>query len=145
MLLLSRFTISGHSMEPTIKNGDSVFVSSVPFFFSKPKVGDIVLIRHSGERSDSRISSQSSQQRRRFWTSQNDEGSKFLIKRITKIDPSDDGDRYFVKGDNKRDSVDSRRLGRIGRREIVGKVVYKIRVPKSEIRNNTLSRTGVLY
>ena len=35
-------------------------------------------------------------------------------------------DKYFVQGDNKNDSLDSRRLGRISKRQIIGKVIYKL-------------------
>jgi len=110
-------------MEPTIRNGEGVLVSSIPYLFSKPKVGDIVLIRHSGDQAKPETPESSW----RFRHCQNDEGSKFLIKRITKIDPSADGEKYFVRGDNEKDSVDSRRFGRIERKEIVGKVVYAVR------------------
>ena len=95
MLLLSRFIISGHSMEPTLQQGQNVLVSSIPYLFVKPKIDDMVLIRH--------------------------EENRFLIKRITKID----GEKYFVGGDNKKDSMDSRRFGWILKKDIVGKVVYK--------------------
>ena len=95
-------------METTIKNGDSIMVSSIFYLFSKPKIGDIVVFKRNG---------------------------KVFIKRITKIDPSADGDKYFVKGDNERDSMDSRRLGWIGRREIMGKVIHKISNVKNQISN----------
>lgn len=94
MLLLSRFIISGHSMEPTIKNGESILVSSIPFLFSKPKIGDIVAFLEKDSR-------------------------KVFIKRIIKMNKN----KYFLTGDNKKDSKDSRVFGWIGRREIVGKVV----------------------
>ena len=45
-----------------------------------------------------------------------------FIKRIAKIDQR----KYFVKGDNSRDSLDSRKIGWISRKEIVGKVIVKI-------------------
>ena len=90
MLLLSRFTISGHSMEPTLLQGQTVLVSSIPFFFSKPKIGDIVAFKKI---------------------------KKIFIKRIAKID----GEKYFVRGDNKRDSMDSRRLGWVSRKKFWGK------------------------
>ena len=134
MLFFSRFTISGHSMEPTLWQGQTVLASSIPYLFSKPKIGDIVLIRHSGNpdlSEASKISSQNLQRVRRFWTrrvpdgnpsSQNDEGSRFFIKRITKID----GEKYFVSGDNEKDSMDSRRFGWIEKKDILGKVIYRI-------------------
>lgn len=47
---------------------------------------------------------------------------RYIIKRIKKID----GDRFFVEGDNKKESADSRNFGWINKKEIIGKVIYKI-------------------
>lgn len=38
-----RFTITGHSMEPTLKEGDRVWAS---FFLRKPRKGEIVVLHH---------------------------------------------------------------------------------------------------
>lgn len=46
---------------------------------------------------------------------------KYIIKRIKKID----GGRFFVVGDNKKESTDSRKFGWIGKKDILGKVVLK--------------------
>jgi len=97
MLLLSRFTISGHSMEPSIKNGQTVLVSLIPYLFSKPKINNIVAL---GER----------------------KSGKVFIKRIVKVDR----EKYFVSGDNKKDSVDSKDFGWILKKNIVGKVIYRV-------------------
>ena len=116
-------------MEPTLLHGQTILVSNIPFLFLKPKIGDIVVIknkhptRHSGERSDSRISSQSVKPIGRFWPSQNDgDNNKYLVKRITKVD----GEKYFVSGDNKNDSLDSREFGWISKGDILGKVILKL-------------------
>lgn len=42
-MLLGKFKIKGHSMTPAIKEGDKVLVSSLPFLFSNPKAGDVVV------------------------------------------------------------------------------------------------------
>ena len=47
---------------------------------------------------------------------------KIFVKRIFKIN----GKKYFVKGDNEKDSFDSRKLGWINKKEIVGKVIFKL-------------------
>ena len=47
---------------------------------------------------------------------------QYMIKRIKEIK----NDEYFVVGDNKKESVDSRRFGWIDREDIVGKVLIKI-------------------
>lgn len=99
-MLLARFLIVGHSMEPTLLDGKSVLISGVPFLFTKPKVGDIIAFKTN---------------------------RKIYIKRIAKKNSSADGEKYFVKGDNKRDSVDSKNFGWIDRKEIIGKVIGKIK------------------
>ncbi len=81
-------------MYPTFKAGNVVLVSSFPYFFKNPAVGDLVVLKKE----------------------------KYIIKRITKID----GDRFFVEGDNIKESIDSRKFGWIGRKEIVGKVIFKM-------------------
>ena len=48
--------------------------------------------------------------------------NKFIIKRITRINK----DRFFVEGDNKKESTDSRNFGWISKSEIVGKMILKI-------------------
>ena len=48
-MLLSIFKISGHSMMPALKPRDRVIVSSIPFLFSKPKVGDIILFKYNSK------------------------------------------------------------------------------------------------
>jgi nickel-type superoxide dismutase maturation protease len=98
MLLLSRFKISGHSMEPFIKNGQTVLVSSIPYLFSKPKISDIIAFKKTG---------------------------KVFIKRIAKVKEN----KYFLKGDNEKDSLDSREFGWIEKGDILGKFIYKIKNP----------------
>jgi signal peptidase I len=93
MLLLSKFKISGHSMEPLIKNGQSVLISKIPYFFSEPGVKEIVAFNYQG---------------------------KILIKRIVKKV----GTKYFLAGDNLKDSLDSRSFGFVSKDYILGKVIY---------------------
>lgn len=45
-MILGIFRISGHSMMPTLKPSDCVVASSIPYLFSKPKIGDIVLFKY---------------------------------------------------------------------------------------------------
>ncbi len=48
---------------------------------------------------------------------------KELIKRVQKIH----NEEYFVIGDNKKESTDSRRFGWIKKSEIIGKVIYQLK------------------
>src|SRR6266496_1965295 len=97
MLLLSKFKIKGHSMEPLLSSQDMVLASIFPYLFKNPRVNDIVVFE--------------------------DKKRSFLIKRITKIE----NNMFFVTGDNKADSLDSRNFGEISRSQILGKVVYKFK------------------
>lgn len=85
-------------MEPTLFSGDMVFVSSLPFLVSSPKVGDIIAF---------------------------EKRKKIFIKRIAEKNPSADREKYFVKGDNEKDSLDSMKFGWVDRKEIMGKVMSK--------------------
>ncbi|MBI2031530.1 MAG: S26 family signal peptidase [Candidatus Levybacteria bacterium] len=48
--------------------------------------------------------------------------NKFYIKRIMKKK----GDKYFLRGDNRRDSLDSKKIGWVDKKDIIGKVIFKI-------------------
>lgn len=82
--------------------GQSVLVSNIPYLFSKPKNGDIVVFKK--EPAFAKASSGK---------------EKIFIKRIARIA----GQKYFITGDNKNDSLDSRGLGWIRRQDILGKVI----------------------
>lgn len=48
-MILGIFRISGHSMMPVLKPNDKIVISSLPYFFSQPKVGDVILLRYNGK------------------------------------------------------------------------------------------------
>lgn len=103
MILLMPFKVSGRSMEPTFKEGQTLLVSSLPYFFQQPKVGDVVVIK------DPRDPSTSSGQ-----------DGRLLLKRIKKKEK----DKYFVAGDNPQASTDSRTFGAIKKENILGRVIF---------------------
>jgi len=88
-----RFRVEDVSMEPTLKAGDYVMINKLSYLFRKPSEGDIVVFKHPNAES-------------------------FLIKRIAEVKDSE----YFVLGDNREFSTDSRHFGAISRNLIVGKV-----------------------
>jgi signal peptidase I len=96
MLLLARFKIIGHSMEPQIKNGESVLVSNFPYWFKTPRINDIVAFK--------------------------DNSGKVLIKRIVEIKNG----KYSVLGDNRKDSLDSRKFGDVSKDKIIGEIILKL-------------------
>lgn len=82
-------------MSPTFSEEDSVLVSSLPFLFMQPKIGDVVVF---------------------------EKYNRMYIKRIGKIE----NEKYFLVGDNKSDSQDSRRFGSVEQKQIKGKVIKKL-------------------
>lgn len=49
MLLLRKFKILGHSMEPTIGNGKVILISNIPYLFSEPKAKEVVAFNYQGK------------------------------------------------------------------------------------------------
>ena len=89
-----KYQIFGESMRPTLKAGDTVLVNKTAYWLSLPKRNDIIAFRDPRD-------------------------GKILIKRIINIEEKG----YFVQGDNKNSSTDSRVFGMIRRSEIIGKVI----------------------
>lgn len=54
-MIFSRFKVHGNSMLPTLKPGHDVLVFNWAYIFSKPKKGDIVVIRVNGREMVKRI------------------------------------------------------------------------------------------
>lgn len=82
-------------MEPLLRNQDTLLVSNLPYLFKKPKINDIVVFEYKK--------------------------GNMMIKRIIGIR----NNKFFVTGDNKKDSLDSRSFGEISKNRILGKVIYK--------------------
>ena len=95
LLPIYKYTISGDSMMPRLKSGQSVLVNRLSYLFTKPKIGDVVALKDPRDK-------------------------KILIKRISEIKIG----QCFVLGDNKKASTDSRTFGWIRKKDIIGKLVY---------------------
>lgn len=89
-------------MEPQIKNGSTVLVSNIFYIFKNPKVNDIIAFKNAA--------------------------GKVLIKRITKKENGS----FFIEGDNKKDSSDSKNFGMISKDKILGKVIYTLPAGRRE-------------
>ncbi|MBI4039215.1 nickel-type superoxide dismutase maturation protease [Candidatus Daviesbacteria bacterium] len=95
MLLLGRFKIYGHSMEPELRENQQIIASSTPYWFTSPRKGDVVVVKHPQE-------------------------NRVIIKRITRVDHN----TYWVLGDNPRSSSDSRHFGPITKNNILAKIIF---------------------
>nr|WP_315102453.1 nickel-type superoxide dismutase maturation protease [uncultured Fretibacterium sp.] len=90
--------VRGHSMYPTLRDGERVVVDTTACRKAPPAVGDVVLARHPFMR------------------------DTWMIKRIVGV--ADDG-RYVLQGDNPLESSDSRSFGPVPLRSIRGRAVYR--------------------
>jgi len=101
--------VNGHSMEPTLKNNQLLMVNEAAFWFQAPKRDDVIIVQYAGNTSV------------RF------------VKRIVGL-PGDtvtynglpltlSSTQYFIEGDNRNFSTDSRVYGPIERDQIIGKVL----------------------
>jgi nickel-type superoxide dismutase maturation protease len=84
-------------MEPTLREGDQVIASPLPYLLGQPSMGDLVVLRHPFE-------------------------DRFLVKRISGID----GSRISIVGDNQQHSTDSRDFGPVSADHLVGKVLSRL-------------------
>lgn len=90
-MIFGKFKVSGHSMEPYLREDDEV----IALGFLRIKEKNVVVFKYN---------------------------SKIFIKRVEKIFDK----KYFVTGDNKDDSLDSRKFGGIKKSDIMGRVVWKL-------------------
>jgi len=84
-------------MQPAFNNNDLVLVNKLSYLFKNPELNDVVAIKNPAL----------------------DKEKRYIIKRVVKIKKN----KYFVEGDNKKESTDSRSFGWIGRENIIGKII----------------------
>lgn len=95
---ISRYHVSGPSMEPAYHDGDRVLVNRLAYVRRAPAPGEVVVIRDPSAR------------------------GHYLLKRIARAPEGLrlERDGYWVLGDNAAASRDSRAFGAVRRRGIVG-------------------------
>lgn len=139
--------VSGNSMVPTFKNGDFILTDKLSYRFGDHKKGDIIVLKNPRDETQDFI--------KRIIATPGDtikveEGSVYVNGRKVSEEylPSDTRTRagnfliegsqiktgpnqYFVFGDNRDHSSDSREWGAVTQEEIVGKVFFRYWPPKS--------------
>lgn len=139
------FIVSGASMEETFHNNDYLIVDQISYRFEGPKRGDVIIFKYPRDHSKYFI--------KRLIGLPGDtvviDGSDVIIKNSEnpegiKLDESYAAlgenrfdqttelgeDEYFVMGDNRDHSSDSRVWGILKKEEIVGRAVVRLLPPK---------------
>ena len=132
--------VSGHSMEPTLSHGDFVLLSRIGFWFGEPQIGDIIAFPFQENPSEFYIKRVVGTpgdvvdfQNNRFIV--NGQESYYGFAQVDIISRGDivlpmiiEADEYFVLGDNRNSSKDSRyqAVGSIAEAEMLGRAVLRI-------------------
>ncbi len=147
------FVIKGNSMEPNFHQGDYLIIDEISYRFKEPQRGDVIVFRYPQDTSQRFI--------KRIIGLPGEtiviEGEKITISKGMEeriLDEStytprqnyfDNGswslkeDEYFVLGDNRFASFDSRKWGSLPRNYIVGRVILRTWLPAAMARISTLS------
>ncbi len=115
MWVVFPYPIANSSMEPSINKGEWVLAVRYYDFLKQPKEGDIVFFKSlsSSEKSIKRVYAEPGTKVDLFASWQVFDGQ--LMQQ-----------HYFLLGDNKKNSVDSRHYGPVHRNQIVGKVFFVV-------------------
>jgi signal peptidase I len=140
--LVQPFFVRGQSMEPMFSSDDYLVVDEISYRFREPKRGEVIVFKFPGNEKDYYIKRiiglpgeivEIKSGKVKIYNKDHPEGfvlnESYLPAGTTTegdIRRSLGDDEYFVMGDNRRASYDSRRWGAVKRREIVGRVWVRL-------------------
>ncbi|MBK8025428.1 MAG: signal peptidase I [Chloroflexi bacterium] len=135
-LASARFIVEGASMEPNFHTGEYIVVSRVSYLFSDPTRGDIVVFHYPNNPQQDYIKrviglpgdTVEIRDRQVYVNGEmlnepyiNEPCANSCPDRVWEVGP----DEFFVMGDNRNHSSDSRAFGMVGRQFIVGEALLR--------------------
>src|SRR3989344_5824044 len=135
------FIVSGASMDPTFENGEYLIVDEISYRFSDPKRGEVVIFKFPFEPKKFLIkrvialpNERISIENETVTIYNKDKPQGFVLKEPYIVHHKIDGkmefslasDEYFVMGDNRPASADSRSWGMLKREYVVGKPFIRL-------------------
>jgi signal peptidase I len=129
-----RFRIEGHSMMPTLQEGEYVIINKLAYYFDEPQRGDIIVLHFPNDRSRDFIKRVIGVPGDQIEVSNREVRVNGVLLQEPYINapPEYSGqwvvpeDKFFVLGDNRNNSSDSYTWSYLPRDDIVGKawVIY---------------------
>mgnify|MGYP001590189744 CR=1 FL=1 len=134
------FIVSGNSMEPTFTNGDYLIIDKISYELGNPKRDDVVVFRYSGDTTKFFIKRVIGLPNETVDIKGNDvtitnsehpESFKLDQSFVKNISNNDEhivlkSDEYFVMGDNRSASSDSRAWGPVKRKLFTGRAFLRL-------------------
>lgn len=137
------FLVSGASMEPNFSSGNYLFIDEISYRFQEPRRGEVIVFRYPGDERTfyiKRIIGLPDEQvmvdRGRVSINGQALIEPYLpadVKTVGAADLRLGAGEYFVLGDNRYYSFDSRQWGTLPRRDIIGLVRLRL-LPISQAR-----------
>lgn len=139
--LFQPFLVSGASMEPTFQNGDYLIVDEISYQFRDPKRGEVLVFRYPNNPSrkyikrviglpgetiiieGGKVKIESNGKDHEYVL--NEESYLPNANTAGKVEMELKKDEYFVLGDNRDGSYDSRGWGSLKEEEIIGRVILR--------------------
>jgi len=128
--VVTTIRVNGNSMYPTLKNNDIMLLNKIGYRFSEIERFDIVVVQHGNSKIIKRVIGLPGEV-----VEYNDNvlyiNNEVVSDRYNSIEQDDflvvlEDNEYFVLGDNRGDSLDSRIIGPASRNDILGHATFTI-------------------
>ncbi|MEI6477448.1 MAG: signal peptidase I [bacterium] len=114
--VITIFRVDGHSMQPTLQNGQPLAVCEACLWFRTPQKDDVVIVQYEGAQSVRFVK-----------RVEGLPGETVLVQNQPVVLQEN---QYFVEGDNRGGSTDSRVYGPILKSQIIGRVLGNYPLPE---------------
>jgi len=140
--LFQPFLVKGQSMEPSFYSGDYLIVDELTYRFRDPKRGEVIVFKYPQNEKQKFIKRVIGLPGEKIEIN----GEELIVKNekgeivYSERNPSNsifgnleielEKNEFFVLGDNRAHSLDSRYFGKVKKREIIGRVVLRLFPPQ---------------